>query len=168
MDEVDQIVAAWGRERTDIDASPMEVFSRIARLGKHLNLMRKEAFTEHGLETWEFDVLSALRRSGPPYELAPGQLVAATVVTSGTMTNRVDRLVNRGLVLREPSLDDRRGVRVILTDSGLTRVDAAIDRLLALERNLLERLPQEQREQLTTALRQLTLGFTEPNESSEQ
>ncbi|NLC99098.1 MAG: winged helix-turn-helix transcriptional regulator [Actinomycetales bacterium] len=168
MDEVDQIVAAWGRERPDIDASPMEVFSRIARLGKHLNLMRKEAFTEHGLETWEFDVLSALRRSGPPYELAPGQLVAATMVTSGTMTNRVDRLVNRGLVLREPSLDDRRGVRVILTDSGLTRVDAAIDRLLALERNLLERLPQEQREQLTTALRQLTLGFTEPNESSEQ
>lgn len=168
MDEVDQIVAAWARERPDIDPSPMEVFSRIARLGKHLNLMRKEAFTEHGLETWEFDVLSALRRSGPPYELAPGQLVAATMVTSGTMTNRVDRLVNRGLVLREPSLDDRRGVRVILTDAGLTRADAAIDRLLSLERNLLERLPHTQRNQLTAALRQLTLGFTEPNESGER
>lgn len=168
MDEVDEIVAAWARERPDIDPSPMEVFSRVARLGKHLNLMRKNAFTEHGLETWEFDVLSALRRSGPPYELAPGQLVAATMVTSGTMTNRVDRLVNRGLVLREPSLDDRRGVRVILTDAGLDRVDAAIDRLLNLERNLLARLNPELREQLTLALKNLTLGFTKPDERHER
>lgn len=160
MDEVDQIVAAWSRERPDIDASPMEVFSRIGRLSKHLNLVRKEAFSEHGLETWEFDVLAALRRSGPPYELAPGQLVSATMVTSGTMTNRVDRLVNRGLVLREPSLDDRRGVRVILTDAGLARVDNAIDRLLTAERAMLNHLPEEQREHLATALRRLMHEFT--------
>ena len=161
MDEVDRIVTAWGRERPDIDPSPMEVFSRIGRLSKHLNLMRKEAFSEHGLETWEFDVLSALRRSGPPYEMAPGQLVAATMVTSGTMTNRVDRLVNRGLVVREPSLDDRRGVRVILTESGLARVDAALDRLLTSERAMLDHLPGDQRDQLASALRGLMHEFTD-------
>ncbi len=161
MDEVDRIIAEWKRERPEIDASPMEVFSRISRLNKHVSLMRKEAFLRHGLETWEFDVLAALRRSGPPHELAPGQLVSETMVTSGTMTNRVDRLVNRGLVTREPSLDDRRGVRVILTQSGLTRVDAAIDRLLTMEATMLSRLPPHERELLANALRLLSLTFSE-------
>ena len=154
MDEVDRIIAEWKRERPEIDASPMEVFSRISRLNKHVSLMRKEAFLRHGLETWEFDVLAALRRSGPPHELAPGQLVSETMVTSGTMTNRVDRLVNRGLVTR-------RGVRVILTQSGLTRVDAAIDRLLTMEATMLSRLPPHERELLANALRLLSLTFSE-------
>ena len=126
MDEVDQIVAAWRRERPDVEVTPLEIFSRLTRLTKHLERVRKQAFATHGLELWEWDVLSALRRSGEPYELSPGHLVAATMVTSGTMTNRVDRLVERGLVQRRPAPSDRRGVLVRLTADGRTRVDGAL------------------------------------------
>ena len=110
MDEVDQIVAAWRRERPDADVSAMEVLSRVTRLAKHLDRLRKQAFAIADLDSWEWDVLAALRRTGPPYELSPGQLVAATMVTSGTMTNRVDRLVERDLVVRRADPADRRGV----------------------------------------------------------
>ena len=96
----------------------MEVLSRISRLAQHLDRRRAGAFSAHGLESWEFDVLAALRRSGPPYRLTPGQLVRETGVTSGTMTNRVDRLAARGLVSREEHPADGRGVLVRLTDRG--------------------------------------------------
>ena len=97
-DEVDRLVEAWQRERPDLDVDPMRVLSRVTRLARHLDLARRQAFSAHGLETWEFDVLSALRRSGTPYELSPGRLIRETMVTSGTMTNRVDRLTAKGLV----------------------------------------------------------------------
>ena len=119
-DEVDVIVDAWKRERPDVDVSAMQVLSRVSRLARHLDRARKQAFAAHSLETWEFDVLAALRRAGPPYDLSPGRLVSETLVTSGTMTNRVDRLVARGLVERRPDPDDRRGVLVSLTASGRT------------------------------------------------
>src|SRR5215216_4920678 len=99
-DEVDELVEAWARERPDLDLAPVEIFSRIGRLARHLDLARKAAFSTHGIESWEFDVLSALRRAGAPYELSPGRLLKATLVTSGTMTNRIDRLAERGLVER--------------------------------------------------------------------
>lgn len=159
MDEVDRIVAAWQRERPDTDVTPMEVFSRISRLAKHLNRLRKEAFLTHGLDTWEFDVLAALRRAGEPYEMAPGELVAATMVTSGTMTNRVDRLAARGLVTRLPAPSDRRGVRVRLTAQGRQQVDAALDSLMTFEAKLLVDLPREEREQVALALRTLMQPF---------
>src|SRR5690349_8935786 len=95
-DEVDRLVAAWQRERPDIDVSPMHVLSRISRLATHLDRARRQAFADHGLEPSEFDVLSALRRAGTPHQLSPGQLVHETLVTSGTMTHRVDRLVTKG------------------------------------------------------------------------
>src|SRR3954467_1213853 len=91
-DEVDELVEAWARERSDLDLAPVEVFSRISRLNRHLDLARRAAFTAHAIEAWEFDVLAALRRAGAPYELSPGRLLRETLVTSGTMTNRVDRL----------------------------------------------------------------------------
>src|SRR5689334_20098722 len=116
-DEVDRIVEAWRHERPDLDVAPLEVLSRVSRLARHLDRARSAAFTEHALESWEFDVLSALRRAGDPYELSPGQLVTQTLVTSGTMTNRVDRLTARGLVQRLPDPRDRRGVLVRLTDT---------------------------------------------------
>ena len=104
MDEVDEVMAAWQRERPDLATSPMGVWSRIHRLAALLNGERKRCFAEHGLEVWEFDVLAALRRSGRPYRLSPGQLLQQTHVTSGTMTNRVDRLRARALVELEESL----------------------------------------------------------------
>ncbi|HEX2705469.1 MAG TPA: MarR family transcriptional regulator, partial [Candidatus Lustribacter sp.] len=125
-DDVDSIVAAWVRERPDLDVGPLHVLSRVSRLARHLDLARGSAFAEHGLEGWEFDVLSALRRVGAPYQLSPGALVAQTLVTSGTMTNRVDRLEQRGYVARSPDPTDRRGVIVTLTPRGAEAVDAAM------------------------------------------
>ncbi len=95
------------------------------------------AFSSHGVESWEFDVLAALRRAGAPYELSPGRLLRETLVTSGTMTNRVDRLVGRGLVQRFPDPADRRGVLVRLTPEGKATVDGAFEALLDAERDLL-------------------------------
>ena len=158
-DEVDRIVAAWSRERPDLDVSPLQVLSRISRLARHLDLARAGAFADHGLEPWEFDVLSALRRSGSPYELSPGQLVTQTLVTSGTMTNRVDRLTARGFVDRSPDPTDRRGVIVALTPAGREVVDAALADLLERERTVLARLPGAQRAQLAELLRGLLGTF---------
>ena len=158
-DEVDELVEAWARERADLDLAPVEVFSRIYRLSRHLDLARKAAFAEHEIESWEFDVLAALRRAGPPYELSPGRLLKQTLVTSGTMTNRVDRLAGRGLVERRPDPDDRRGVIVRLTAEGKATVDAAFEALVERERALLADLPARERKQLAGLLRTLLAPF---------
>lgn len=158
-DEVDRIVVAWERERPDLDVAPLQVLSRISRLARHLDLARSVAFAERGLELWEFDVLSALRRSGPPYQLSPGQLVNQTLVTSGTMTNRVDRLTTRGFVERSPDPNDRRGVIVALTEAGRETVDAALADLLSRERELLARLSERDRSVLASLLRELLEPF---------
>lgn len=158
-DEVDDLVEAWARERPDLDLMPVEVFSRIGRIARHLDLARKSAFSESGVESWEFDVLAALRRAGDPYELSPGRLLRETLVTSGTMTNRVDRLTTRGLVERMPDPNDRRGVLVRLTPEGKTRVDSAFEALLEAERALMPELGPEDREHLATLLRRLLEPF---------
>lgn len=158
-DEVDRLVAAWARERPDLDVRPLEVLSRVTRLARHLDRARRTAFAAHDLETWEFDVLAALRRTGRPYALSPGQLLAQTMVTSGTMTNRVDRLETRGLVQRLPDPADRRGVRVRLTARGKERVDAALADLLERERGLLQGLSRPDQEALSGLLRRLVLPF---------
>jgi len=158
-DEVDKLVAAWRHERPDVDMGPLEVFSRITRLARHLDRARRTAFAEHELEVWEFDVLAALRRAGKPYQLSPGQLITQTLVTSGTMTNRIDRLAARGLVRRLPDPTDRRGVLVRLTNAGRERADSALDDLLERERELLADLDAEQRSQLAAVLRTLVAPF---------
>ncbi len=161
-DEVDSLVEAWARERTDLDLGPVEVFSRISRLGRHLDLARRVAFTAHGIESWEFDVLAALRRAGAPYELSPGRLLRETLVTSGTMTNRVDRLTSRGLVERLPDPRDRRGVQVRLTPEGKTAVDGAFGELLDAEAVLLATLSGEEQAALAGLLRTLLAPFSPP------
>jgi DNA-binding MarR family transcriptional regulator len=158
-DEVDGIVARWQAERPDLDVTPLQVLSRVSRLARHLDRARRAAFAAHGLEGWEFDVLSALRRQGAPYQLSPGALLRATLVTSGTMTNRVDRLAAGGLVRRHPDPQDKRGVLVELTDEGVRRVDAAMADLLTRERQLLATLAAGQQEQLARLLRSLLAPF---------
>lgn len=158
-DEVDELSEAWARERPDLDLGPVAVFSRISRLARHLDLARRAAFTAHGIESWEFDVLAALRRAGAPYELSPGRLLRETLVTSGTMTNRVDRLAARGFVERYPDPADRRGVIVRLTVDGKSAVDGAFDALLTAEQDLLADLPDAERDQLATLLRTLLAPF---------
>jgi DNA-binding MarR family transcriptional regulator len=159
QDEVDRLVSAWSRERPDLDVSPLEVLSRVTRLGRHLDRTRRAAFGAHGLEAWEFDVLAALRRAGRPYVLSPGQLVTSTLVTSGTMTNRIDRLADKGLLERLPDPNDRRGVHVRLTPAGKSRVDDALADLLEHERQILAALTVRQRETLAALLRTLVVPF---------
>ncbi len=159
IDEVDRIVEAWRRERPDLDVAPLSVLSRVTRLSRHLDLARRTAFARHQLEVWEFDVLSALRRSGAPYQLSPGTLVAQTLVTSGTMTNRIDRLAERGLVERLPAPADRRGVLVRLSEEGRARVDAAMEDLLRVEGELLAGLDPQDRRTLADLLRVVVSPF---------
>ncbi|MBD2892845.1 MarR family winged helix-turn-helix transcriptional regulator [Actinomadura nitritigenes] len=158
-DEVDRLVAAWQAERPDLDVRPLQVLSRVSRLARHLDRARRAVFAAHQVESWEFDVLTALRRAGSPYQLSPGQLLRATLVTSGTMTNRIDRLAAAGLVERHPDPQDKRGVQVRLTEAGLTRVDAAFADLLGREQAILEALTPEQRETLAVLLRTLLIPF---------
>jgi DNA-binding MarR family transcriptional regulator len=158
-DEVDRLVEAWRRERPDLDVAPLEVLSRVSRLARHLDRARRTAFAERDLEPWEFDVLSALRRAGAPYQLTPSKLLTQTLVTSGTMTNRIDRLAAKDLVKRLPDPGDRRGVLVQLSDTGRERVDGAFERLLAQERDLLDGLSADERKALAGLLRTLVLPF---------
>lgn len=159
IDEVDRIVADWERERPDLRFAPFQVFSRIARLAKLLDRERRNAFSRSNLEAWEFDVLAALRRAGAPYELSPKALLQQTLVSSGTMTNRIDRLVDRELVTRQTDPADGRGILVRMTAQGLTRVDAAITRLVDAETELLAGLSRPERERLGKLLRELSLSF---------
>lgn len=159
-DEVDELSAAWARERPDLDLAPVAVFSRLARLSRHLDLARREAFSAHSIEPWEFDVLAALRRAGPPYELSPGRLLRETMVTSGTMTNRVDRLAARGFVERLPDPEDRRGVLVRLTGEGKTAVDGAFEALLEAETAFVSGLSEPEQAHLADLLRALLQPFS--------
>ena len=164
-DEVDRIVAAWQRERPDLDVAPLQVLSRVSRLARHLDLARREAFAAHDLEPGEFDVLAALRRAGKPYALSPSQLLSLTLVTSGTMTNRIDRLEQKNLVNRTPDPNDGRGVLVQLTTQGKSAVDRALDELLEREHNLLSKVAKSDRDKLAAVLRDVVLPFD--NDSAE-
>ena len=161
-DEVDRLVIAWQRERPDLDVAPLEVLSRVSRLSRHLDLARREAFGANELEPWEFDVLAALRRAGSPYAMSPGDLLRQTLVSSGTMTNRLDRLEQRGFLRREPDPHDRRGVLAVLTPAGRTAVDDALDALLRHEQAILSVLTPEQRNGLADVLRLLVTQFDNP------
>ena len=157
-DEVERLVAGWRRALPDLDVSPLEVLSRVTRLARHLDRQRTIVFARHELETWTFDVLSALRRAEAE-QLSPGQLLAQTLVTSGTMTNRIDRLEERGLVRRKPDPNDARSVRVLLTAAGRRRVDAALIDLVARENAILGSLDTTDRATLAALLRRVVAPF---------
>jgi DNA-binding MarR family transcriptional regulator len=156
-DEVDRLIAAWKRERPDADLAPLSILSRITRISRHLDLARKDAFAE--LETWGFDVLAALRRAGSPHTLTPSQLMQETMVTSGTMTNRLDRLEELNLITRLPDPADGRGSLVTLTALGMNKVDEALDQLVKYERTFLTDLSEEEFEALANLLSKLAANF---------
>jgi DNA-binding MarR family transcriptional regulator len=143
-DEVDDLIAAWRQQRPDLDVAPLQVLSRVSRLARHLDIARRGAFAAHGLES---------------FQLTPGALLRATLVTSGTMTNRIDRLASAGLVYREPDPSDRRGVLVTLSERGRSVVDAALTDLLDREQALLAALSDDQRPVLADLLRTLLVPF---------
>ncbi len=156
-DEVDRLIAAWQKERPDLDFSPLAVLSRITRISKHLDIARRNAVSE--LETWGFDVLASFRRVGDPYQLSPGQLIQETMVTSGTMTNRLDRLEELGLITRTQDPSDGRGSLVTLTKAGAKAVDSAMEDLLSRERELLKMLNKGEQSELAALLRELAIHF---------
>jgi DNA-binding MarR family transcriptional regulator len=158
-DEVDRLVAGWRRALPDVDVSPLEVLSRVSRLARHLDRQRTTVLARHDLEIWTFDVLAALRRSNPPHQLSPGQLMAQTLVASGTMTNRINHLEQRGLVRRRPDPDDARSVRVQLTAAGRRRVDEALTDLVARENAILGTLDGGDRTSLADLLRRVVAPF---------
>lgn len=152
-DDVDRIIEQWMRVRPDADVTPLDVLSRMTRISRQLGRIRAEAFQLAGLEPWQWDVLAALRRSGGP--LSPKDLIAQTMVTSGTMTNRIDNLVASGLIERVEGSTDRRVRLVTLTDEGVDRVDVALDALLDAERRLLRSIPADDQSRLAELLRVL-------------
>lgn len=161
-DAVDLILAQWSRERPDVDVWPMGIVGRISRLSRVLDRELKEFFAEHGLERWEFDVLATLRRSGSPYELTAGALNRAAMVTSGAITNRIDRLAAKGLVERLPDEEDRRSIRVRLTEQGLAKIDELLASHVKNEARLLAALDPQECDRLAGLLRGLleSLGDT--------
>lgn len=162
-DEVDEILAAWKPLIPEADLAPLSVFSRLSRLSRHLDVARRAAFSRVGLETWSFDVLSALRRAGEPFALTPGVLMQLSLVSSGTMTNRIDRLEERGLVTRCKHPEDRRAILVALTEAGKAAADAAITELLTIERNWLSNMSPTEVQQLADLLRRLLFAFDRPS-----
>ena len=152
-DDVDHLVADWKRERPDLPVDAMQVWSRVHRVAALFETNRRSLFSSSELEGWEFDVLAALRKAGPEARLTPGELIRLTHVTSGTMTNRIERLRQRGLVTREADPQDRRSAVVALTPAGRQRVDQAIEKLVRWEEELLASFSQEQRAELTDLLR---------------
>ena len=158
-DEVDRLVRGWGRALPEVDVSPLEVLSRVSRLARHLDRLRTVVLARHDLEIWSFDVLSALRRAEAPHHLSPGQLLAQTLVSSGTMTNRLDHLEERGLVRRRPDHSDARSVRVQITAVGKRRVDGALTDLVEREHSILSNLDPTERTVIAALLRRVVAPF---------
>ena len=151
-DHVGRILQEWASERPDLDVSPMGVIGRLHRLAVVLDAELRPVFAEAGLGDGDFDVLACLRRSGPPFELTAGELGARTMVTSGAVTKRVDRLERAGLVTREVCAEDARSRRVRLTGAGRTTIDDLVEKHVANEHRLLSGLSAPDRSRLARLL----------------
>jgi len=158
-DAVDRITAQWRRERPDLDSTPMEVIGRISRVSALVQRELERVFAQHGLAGGDFDVLATLRRSGAPDRLTPGELSRSTMVTTGGMTKRLDRLESLGLIRRESDPRDRRGKRIALTDDGRALIDRAVEAHLQNEERLLADLSDAKREELAALLRELLIAL---------
>jgi DNA-binding MarR family transcriptional regulator len=154
-DHVDAIIGQWAVERPDLDSSPLHVIGRISRLAEAIDDKLRPVFAAHGLGEGDFDVLATLRRGGAPYEQTPSELGASTMVTSGAVTKRLDRLERAGLVERRTSETDGRGRRVRLTAAGVALMDEAYPAHLANEARMLAGLSGEERDALVGLLRRL-------------
>lgn len=159
MDHVEKILEQWRRERPDLDVAPMGLIGRVKRLAVHLSREQDKVFVRFGLNSASFDVLATLRRSGAPYSLSPGELMASTMVTSGTMTNRIDQLEKLGLVERTKNPDDGRGFLIALTPEGLALIEEAVAAHTANQARLVSGLPEAEREALVALVTKFLGGF---------
>jgi DNA-binding MarR family transcriptional regulator len=160
-DPVDAILAQWQRERPDLDVSPMGIIGRMWRLSKHLERAIQETLSDFGLNLGEFDVLATLRRSGQPYQLSPTELFNTLMVSSGTMTYRIDLLEKAELVMRVRDPSDRRGMLVQLTDKGFDAIEKAVEAHVANEHCLLLVFEEAERKVLAQLLSKFLISFEE-------
>ena len=158
-DHVDHILAQWHRERPDLDVGPMGLLGRLNRLSTHLGREVEAVLLKHGLSSSAFDVLATLRRSGPPYRLSPGDLLAMTMVSSGTMTNRIDQLEKAGLAERVHNPQDRRSVLISLTERGFAVVEDAAGAHVENQHRLVAQLSEEERATLNRLLKRFLQDF---------
>ncbi len=158
-DHMDSILAQWGRERPDLDVAALGIMGRLFRAAQLADLELAHGIAQHDLQPGWFDLLAALRRAGRPFELNPTQLMATTMLSSGGMTKRLDRLEDAGLVERRPDPGDRRGTLVGLTKRGQEIVDAALVTHLGNEERLLQTLSASERRTLDALLRKLLVGL---------
>jgi len=158
MDHVDKVLEQWRAERPDLDVTAMGVVGRLSRVSLAFSREREKTFALFGLNGAGFDVLATLRRSGAPYCLSPGALLASTMVTSGTMTNRLDRLQDAGLIERRQNPDDSRGFLVSLTPQGIELIDKAVEAHVATQARLIEVLSSNDQEILNALLSRLLEG----------
>lgn len=158
-DRVDRVEAGWHRERPDIDVSSVGIVTRIWRLGRHLDRHRKERLDAFGTDRVALDVLAMLRRTGPPYRRTAGELQKSALITSGGMSQRLERLEIAGLISRHMHPTDRRKVEVELTPTGMALVDEVLGDLMANESKLLGVLDQAEQVQLRRLLKKLLSAF---------
>ncbi|WP_188190967.1 MarR family winged helix-turn-helix transcriptional regulator [Nonomuraea sp. SYSU D8015] len=165
-DAVDVILGQWARARPDVDVSPMGVIGRVSRASRLLERGVKEELAGHGLEAWEFDMLATLLRSGDGASMCMKDLSASAMVSPGALTNRMDHLVERGLVDRRPAPGNRRMTLVALTDEGRRVANEVLERHAANEHRLLSGLSAADRDALAALLRKLllSLGDTAPDQ----
>ena len=154
-DHVADLLDQWRVQRPDLDVTPVAVFGRISRIERHKSAALREVYGRHRCDAGEYDVLAALRRTGPPHSLTPTELSRSVLVNSGTMTERLTRLERRNLVRRTHSDHDRRSVSVALTADGQRLIDAAAEDLLATEARLLGGLTEKDRQALERLLMKL-------------
>lgn len=161
MFEIEDIRAQWAKQRPDIDTGPMGLIGRVVRLSALYSEEMSKTFAEHGLSAASFDVLATLLRSGPPHALSPNQLLATMMVTSGTMTNRIDQLEKDGFVERVPNPEDKRSVHVKLTTIGLGKIDAAVSDHVVVQKRLVDGLSELDQFELNTLLDKCLSSFGE-------
>lgn len=163
MDRAEMAIQQWARERPDLPGLPMALFGRLAEAAElAMRDHKNPIFAQAGLQPGEFDVLATLRRSGAPYMLSPTRLYEAAMISSGGMTNRIDRLEKAGFVERRPDPADRRGKLIALTDAGKRVIDETIDRHVANEARLLTALTANEQETLNALLRKLIARLQQP------
>jgi DNA-binding MarR family transcriptional regulator len=157
LDPVDELLKEWRKERPDLDTAGLAIVNRIWMLGKLIRRRTRKALRPLKLEMWEYEVLAALRRQGEPFELAPSVIAKMSMLTTGAMTNRIDRLEERDLVKRKPDPDDRRALYITLTQKGVDLIDRAIEIRAEEAASIVSRLQEPERVELGRLLRTLVL-----------
>lgn len=161
-DRIDHILEQWHREAPQFDIAALAVIGRVLRIARLLEKNREQILADYGLNVWSFDMLATLRRQGPPYQLKPTELYGLLMLSSGAMTNRIDRLEQDGVVVRIRDSGDRRSVSVQLTPKGIELTDTVMPVLFAKEKQLLEQFSATEEQTLIHLLRRFLKSFNDP------